>query len=264
MSAHSPFFIRMAAPGDVAECREIDVEAWGEDSAASEEMLLSRIATYPCGNFVAIDLSTGKIVGSIWSLSLKGKRISTWFDTSGDGMYGNACDPHGPILYGVNLSMRRAYAGRKVGHLLTERGAGMVWVLGKRFSLFGSRIPEFHQWQKVFSPEDYIHVQKTPGGLLFFVDPINGNCHAGPFTTDAHIAGVRIDPRSWPQVAAVPSHSEALDGELAYFLSPRPKGKAPRIMRLLPGYFPDPDSLDYGVLVGWENDQYADDWRDEP
>ena len=69
-------FIRMARPDDAEECHRIDVEAWGEESAATAEMMRQRIATYRSGNFVAIERDTGVIVGSVWTMAACVKKWS--------------------------------------------------------------------------------------------------------------------------------------------------------------------------------------------
>lgn len=255
----SPFFIRMARLSDVAACRAIDVEAWGEDMAASEEMLRSRIERYPCGNFVAIDRDTGDIVGSAWTLAIADKLVTTWWECSGEGEY-RSCDPHGDIIFGVNLAAKPAHEERGAGAALTVRVAEMAWLLGKRRSVFGARLPQYHLWAPVFAAEDYIRMRKARStGSLYFTDVASGRIHAVRENAIAPGAGFllpRVDPRGWPVVAALPLDASPLDGFLAYFMGIPVRGQPCRIYKLLPEYFADPDSCNYGVLIGWENDQH--------
>lgn len=258
MTASSPFFVRTATPRDVRECHEIDVDAWGAASAAPEAMLLKRIERYPAGNFVAIDRATGAIVGSTWSLGISGMHaVSTWEATSGKGTYDGVCDPHSDTLYGINMSVRPGYSGRGVGEHLALRCAEMAWILGKRWALMGCRIPEYHKWQAVFTAEDYIRLLRHSGSL-YFVDPMTGMTHVGPKAATLFGTAARVNPRAWPMISAAPQGARTFDGELAYFTSFVVRGQPCRILRLLPGYFPDPESCDYGALISWENDQHPD------
>ncbi len=47
-------------------------------------------------------------------------------------------------------------------------------------------------------------------------------------------------------------HDIILDPELRFYLRPY-LGSMPRIVKILPNYFNDPESLNYGVLVEWNN-----------
>jgi hypothetical protein len=257
-TTNQPFFIRMARSEDVPVCHAIDVEAWGEDSAASEEMMLERIRSYPFGNLVAIDPSSEEIVGSVWSMPITSDAgIRTWSSTTGNGSYGSACDPFGDVTFGVNVSARKAYAGQKLGQILIIRGVEIGWCLGRRFAMMGARIPCYHLWQHVLTPDDYARMEVDDDKNLYFPapeDPKNLVC-AGREATSVLNAGQPIDPRSWVRKArtSLTSRTRLLDPELAYLMDIVVTGDRCSISRVIPGYFPDPDSCDNGVLIGWKN-----------
>lgn len=257
-SQKSPFFMRMASPDDAQACHDIDVEAWGEDSAASVDMLRSRIDTYPCGNFVAIDRATGEIVGSVWTVATDEKPFSTWMAASGSGTYSGICNRDGDLLIGINVSVRPPYLGRGIGEMLVARAGETAWSLGKRKAVLGARMPEYHAWQDVLSAEDYIRVLRDISGRAYFRNPSSGTLHEGPMVDDLRqvAAGARIDPRTWPLYSADPGELRVLDAELAFFLDIHILGQRCRLYQLLPGYFPDPHSCDNGVLIGWENEEH--------
>jgi hypothetical protein len=253
------FRIRMAGPTDVPSCHAVDVEAWGEDSAASEEQLLSRIREYYAGMIVAED-ETGRIIGLGCTMAMdEPETMHTWSQTSGEGTYRGVCNPHGDLLFGVNMSVRDDWLKRGVGKALVVRAGEIGFALGKRKFHLGSRIPHLHEWQKVFRAEDYVRLCRK-GSQVYFQGE-GGTLRRGPMETDLAVFRQRdegfVDPRTWPVSDHRPLSLEAFDGELAFFLGIRINGEACQIVRLLPGYFPDPASCDYGVLVEWKNPAYG-------
>lgn len=255
-TVHTPFFIRMAQPGDVDSCRAIDVGAWGEESAATAEMLASRIATYPFGNFVAIDRANGEIIGTVWTVATDEKPVSTWWDVSGEGAYAGVCDMHGEVLFGINLSVPPTSARRGVGQLLVARVVEAAWTAGRRLAVLGSRIPEYHLWKDAFDVDDYVRLL-LGSGRAYFRDPATGVLHEGPTVDQLRAVQGRIDPRTWPQnTSPFPRELRVFDGELGFFMDVTVGPHRCRLFRTLPGYFPDPDSCDYGVLIGWVNQDH--------
>ena len=229
--------------------REIDVIAWGESSAASVDQLRKRIERFPQGNFAAVD-HDGNLLGSVWSVGMDTDYFKTWYASTGNGIYDNA-DPNGRYLFGVNASsLPDAPSG--IGTALIEMTAVAGFLTGKHWR-FGGRIPEYHLWQRAFAVEDYVRMQTMPDGTLFFTDPDTGTLHHGPNKVELSDRTSRVDPRTWPVADGKPGVLAALDEELHFFLQLKPLGIHPRIIRVLPDYFRDPPSLNYGVLMGEDN-----------
>jgi hypothetical protein len=244
------FYIRLARPEDAEPCHRIDVESWGEESAATVDMLQDRIATYPFGNFVAVSRATGEILGSVWSVAIRDKPIRTWWETSGEGRYRGVCDPNGDVVFGVNLSARPSEMG-SVGRALIIRVIEAAWVAGKRQIMLGLRIPGYHRWHEVFAVDDYVHLFRS-GPRTFFRDPETQVLREGPLFGVLRQGGL-VDPRGWPIAVNPPPDITVFDAELGLFLSVKEIGCSGRVYRVIPGYFPDPASLNNGVLAGVEN-----------
>ena len=254
------FFIRMATPADAQTCHEIDVAAWGEESAATVEMLLARLERWPIGNFVSVDRSTGRILGSVWSVAMDLKSIVTWWEASGEGTYAGICNPYGDVSYGVNVSVRPELSGHGLGEALVSRAVEAAWLAGRRWALLGSRIPHLHEWHDIVSVDDYVRLTVDDDDRVCYQEPDTGIWHVGPFKHDlrASAAGGMVDPRAWTVSAIAPVRPRVFDGELGFFLGIVADGRKCRVYRPLPGYFPDPDSCNYGVLIGWENHEHPD------
>jgi|GEM_PF-1991226 len=251
----TPFFIRMATPADAQTCHEIDVAAWGAESAASVEMLLARLERWPIGNFVAVDRATGLIIGSVWSVATDLKSIVSWWEASGEGTYANICNPYGDVSYGVNVSVRPEHMGAGIGEALVSRAVEAAWLAGRRWALLGSRIPHFHEWHDIITVDDYVLLTQDDHDRVCFQEPDSGVWRIGPLKHGlrASAIGGRVDPRTWPESAIAPVRPRVFDGELGFFLGIVGAGRRCRIFRPLPEYFPDPDSRNFGVLIGWEN-----------
>src|SRR5688572_6815965 len=260
------FFIRMATPADVQTCHEIDVAAWGAESAASVEMLQARLERWPIGNFVSIDRATGAIIGSVWSVATDLKSIVSWWEASGEGTYAGICNPYGDVSYGVNVSVRPELTGQGLGEALVSRAVEAAWLAGRRWALLGSRIPHYHEWHDILSVDDYVSLTQDDHDRVCFQDPDSGVWRIGPLKHDlrASAAGGRVDPRAWPVSAIAPLRPRVFDGELGFFLGIVADGRRCRVFRPLPEYFPDPDSRNFGVLIGWENHDHPEYGTSKP
>jgi hypothetical protein len=248
------FYIRMARPEDAVPCHRIDVECWGEESAATVEMLQDRIAIYPFGNFVAISRTTGEVIGSVWTVAIREKPITTWWEASGEGRYRGVCDPHSDLVFGVNLSARPSDVG-SVGRTLVVRAIEAAWIAGKRMIFLGSRIPGYHKWNTVFRVDDYVYLRRS-GPRVFFQEAETMLLREGPLFAVLRRGGL-VNPREWPHAINLPVDTSVFDAELGLFLSISVAGCPSCIHRVLPDYFTDPESLNYAALVGLENPDYV-------
>lgn len=258
-SSKTFFFIRMVRQSDIPDCRAVDVKAWGEEGAATEEMLISRVKTCPFGNFLAIDRASGEIIGSVWSFPIGEIPVTTWWGVTGEGEYGDALEVFGEVQYGVNVSVEPALLGRGVGEVLVARAIESGWIAGRRWAMLGSRIPEFHKWSDIIEPDDYVCLY-LGNGRTYYRNPESGCLHEGPEadTLRASAGDSGLTPKLWPISASEPDKLTALDGELNFFLRISVRGEACKVFKVLPDYFPDPESCDYGALIGWENQDHPD------
>jgi hypothetical protein len=249
---------RPASPALLDELCRVDIAAWGEDMAATREMLQRRMEVNPTGNYVAIESVSGRIAGSVWTLWVDDRSFQTWMEATGDGLYDGSHSPFGEVLFGANISVDRAVpATQAVGPFLIENVIGLVPATGRQYARMGGRMSGYRPWSKLIAPADYIrlyragpkiylhdidHEQWRDGGQ--FIELLHGRDTARQF----------IDPQAWPACQA-PLQVRPFDPDLASFTSVSILGRSLSIKRLLPGYFPDPDSCDNGVLLEWVNDE---------
>jgi predicted N-acetyltransferase YhbS len=249
----SSFNIRLAQPKDIQACREVDVAAWGEESAATESMLFDRIKNEPHGNFVLEDHNTGKILGSVWTVSLAELPSKSWWESTGEGTYNGVCSQNSEIGFGVNLAVHPDYTHQKVGEALAYHGLEAAWKNGKKIFVLGARIPEYHKWHEVFGVEDYLHVHLDDQKKLLFFNQCTQQFHQGPHIEELQGTTRRIDPaKNWPVCKSKPYPTGLLDGELNFFMRLRTRDTPCKVFKAIPDYFPDPESCNFGALIGWE------------
>lgn len=254
------FVIKQAVPEMVAGIRALDVAAWGEESAATEEMIESRIRINPFGNYVAVDKATGKIIGSVFTMIGDDKPVTNWMESTGNGTYKDVFNPYGEVLFGVNLAVSPDMQGQQAGIALFTRSADLIWVLGKKCGRLGGRIPEFRKWSGLFAAEDYVHLHLS-GEEIFFIK--NGQMRATDFAAIKKLRddGVKtkISPTEWPESPhGSMREMRPLDGELAFFCSCKVQGERVKVAGFLPDYFPgDADSEGHAALVEWWNPHFV-------
>jgi GNAT superfamily N-acetyltransferase len=230
----------------------LDVLAWGEGAAAAEDNLRARIEAQPGGNLVAIDTSTRNIVGSIWTVVCGAQPIANWWTASGRARYSGVCDEAGATVFGVSIAVHPDHHGRGIQAALIQRIVDAAWRAGKREISFGVPMCDFHLWKNTFSSEDYALLQRA-GEQVYFRDTLSGrlHCQSNAELLAARSAQRRIDPRAWPTSEAALEPLASYDSSLASFTSVSVDGRVPLVQRVLPGYFPNAGSCDFGVLVTW-------------
>jgi len=206
--------IRPAGPADLPGILELEKQAWGEDSAAMKEMVLSRIMTFPEGNLVAI--LGGEIVGLLCTLLVKNydlrNTFRTWYEATDYGQIAGLHDPEGETVYGVNLSVMPSIREHNIGRMLVCHGIEHLVVGANRpMTVLGGRMNGYAKY-----------LSKNPG----------------------------TDPGEYLQLVV---DGKTKDPSINFFTGLEFRGINYRAVRVLPDYFEDPESLDNGVLLVWDN-----------
>lgn len=204
--------IRQARLNDIPQLLEIDREIWPQ-FPATKEMFISRIETFPEGQFVAE--IEGQIIGSVFTQIIDYKdweeKNFSWNEITDNGTIKNTHNPKGDSIYGVGLAVRKKFQGRGVAALLMIEVGKLTIQKNLRQIFLGARIPGYC-YHSELPVEIYIKSKSKKGR---FVDP-----------------------------------------ELALY---QKYGVEP--IRPLPNYMPDPESLNYGVLMRWKNPFYGKSFR---
>lgn len=213
--------VRHASLADAKALADLDAAVWGKDKAAPEEMMQARLERFAHGVLIA-ESDEGKIVGSACSHRIKGfdpDAELSWWGCSGEGVFGNH-ERDGETAFGINISTL-ASQPRGVGTKLIEETLRRIVVGGNcARGVVGCRFAGWSEYKLKNSNE---FGTPTPEEYLGLRDG-SGRC------LDPHVrlfADIVVDG-----VPFVP-------------------------VRLLPNYYEDPDSENYGVLCMWMNPHWA-------
>jgi len=202
----------------------VEEEAWPKGLRASREMYESRLKTFPQGTFVAE--AGGKIEGVVVTEILNSdliNHIRTWDETTDNGYIRNTHNPEGDTIYGVNLSVSPR-AQKRVAIALLEAVGKLVIKYNLKQGLLGGRIPGFAKYFK-----QYCQKKNLPS-----------------------VSTEERDKIAEEYLWVTTSHSRTLDSEIGFY-----KKLGFKMIKLLPGYIEDPQSLNYGVLFLWPNPFYG-------
>ena len=220
--------IRQARVDDIEAILLVEKKAWPENLRASREMYQSRLRTFPQGTLVAE--TEGKIEGVVVSQIMNHNSIpdiSSWSEATDYGYIKNSHNPEGNSFYGVNLSVCHGSQSRVAMTLLEAVGKLAIRHNFKQIVL-GARIPSFARYLKH-------HCQKN--GISVISDK-------------------KRDKIAEDYIQATNRRGNPLDPQITFY-----QKVGMKIIKLLPNYFKDPESLNYGVLVLWSNPFYGKPFR---
>ena len=196
--------IRQAKAQDIMTIREIEVRSWGEEMAASTEIIKERMVVYPEGNVVAT-LSDGTIVGYACFIKVGERQLQkpiVWSEIT-DAKRSHVDDGH--VFYGVTLTGDPKHAKRNLGKHLLDYAKTITTESDMDSFMLGSRVPGYADW---FSKE---------GGSL------------SKYLTCSH--------KGLPRDRELRMYSQF----------------GFRLDQALPNYFEDPESLNNGALMVYDN-----------
>jgi predicted amidohydrolase/GNAT superfamily N-acetyltransferase len=70
-------------------------------------------------------------------------------------------DPEGDILYGIDIFIRPAFRGMRLGRRLYDYRKELCERLNLKGIVFGGRIPNYHKYEKELTPKEYIQKVRT-------------------------------------------------------------------------------------------------------
>lgn len=151
--------VRNTRPDDISGiielCRAVypDSPPWRPDQLASHQMV------FPEGQFVAIEETTQRIVGTAATLIVLWDDYETdtnWRDFTSHGTFANHDADRGRTMYGAEVMVRPDCQGRGIGKQLYQARRELAERLGLLRIRAGARLRGYHRYANRMSPREYV------------------------------------------------------------------------------------------------------------
>jgi GNAT superfamily N-acetyltransferase len=128
----------------------LDPDAW-----MRAEHFESQLRIFPEGQFVALDGE--RVIGQATALRVGAEAFAehTFLGITGN-LFLTTHDPHGPWLYGADMSVHPDYRGRKISKLLYDARKDLVRRLGVRGIVAGGQLAGYHNYRAQMGVEEYL------------------------------------------------------------------------------------------------------------
>lgn len=255
----SRYEIRQLASTDIPRVLELEAIKWKEQ-AATRATIESRLGNYPQGQFAVEHItyrdgeeSRRSIVAWLTAMAIDGDRVrtfGTWDSVSGCGTL-STCDPNGDTLIGVNLT---SVTNGATYIVLGEVLASIVgW--GKSRFIGGGRLNGFvafnehrtSEGKRPFAPGEYASLREIRG---YRINEVRIEQGLPILPDDQYVTLVNAQlARNGAEPLSDDDKPDYVCSNLRGYLSI----PGSYVVELIPGYFPDPSSDDWGVVIAWDN-----------
>jgi hypothetical protein len=255
----SVYEVRRLEHGDIPRILQIDTIKWREQ-AATRASIESRLAQYPQGQLVVDHLtmehgeaSRRSIVAWLTVMPIasdKVKTFGTWNEVSGGGTL-STCEPDGDTLIGVNLtSVTNGATYMVLGEMLAS-----VVEWGKARLIGGARLNGFvafndhrtAEGRRAFAPGEYANLREIRGHRINELR-IEQGLPALPDDQYVALVNAQRTRENQPLLDDRAAPDYVCSNLRGYLSIP-----GSYVVELIPGYFPDPASDNWGVVIAWDN-----------
>ncbi len=158
-AAAHPVAVRTTRPDDFAGISELCQQVYPGSIPWTDAHLSSHLRGFPQGQFVAVESSTGRVVGMAASLIVAWDDYAmqtSWRDFTDQGMFTNHDPERGRTLYGAEVMVRPGLQGRGVGSGLYRARSELVERLQLLRIRAGARLRGYHRHAAQISAEEYV------------------------------------------------------------------------------------------------------------
>lgn len=256
---HSVYQVRRITRADIGRLSEIEALKWG-GQAATQELIERRISTYPQGQVGAVHSTVidGRTVRSslaAWITVMAAREAQVRSFTSWDAVTANGtiatCDPKGDVLVGVNLtSVTQGATYMLVGEMLAS-----VVAWGKQKFIGGARLNGFvafnehraGEGRRPLTADEYANLRELRGHRI---NERRLDYGLAPLSDEAYVALV-------DRMRAVGGEPPRAPHERPDYVCSNLRGymsiPGAHMVAVVPDYFRDASSDDWGVVIDWTN-----------
>lgn len=159
MPALGSVVIRRPEPADFPEVVALTRAVYTTSPPWSADQLGSHLAVFPEGQFVAVEVATGRVVGMAASLIVLWDDYDTrasWRDFTAGGRFTNHDPASGRTLYGAEVMVHPDCQGRGIGSALYTARRALAERLGLLRIRAGARLRGYHRFAATESAEAYV------------------------------------------------------------------------------------------------------------
>ncbi len=147
---------------DYQELKETMISSYDTMPEAywKKEQILNLLSRFPEGQIII--KVNGEIAGAALSLTVDYEQFDdhhTYKEITGNFTF-STHTPFGDTLYGIDLFIKPKYRGLRLGRRLYEYRKELCEKLNLKQMVFGGRIPNYHKYEKKFTPKEYIEKVK--------------------------------------------------------------------------------------------------------
>lgn len=155
----SRIVVRHTQQQDFAGIAALSREVYVDSPPWSETLLSSHLEVFPEGQFVAVEVETGRVVGMAASLIVLWDDYDIkmdWLSFTDRGLFTNHDPARGRTLYGAEVMVQPNMQRRGIGKKLYYARRELVYRLGLLRIRAGARLRGYHRYTHRMSAEEYV------------------------------------------------------------------------------------------------------------
>ena len=158
INSSSKIIVRNTTPEDFSKILQLSKAVYSFPPHWTERQLTSHLEVFPEGQFVAIDSSSGQLVGMAASLIIRWDDYDlhgSWKDFTDAGMFTNHDPVRGRTLYGGEVMVSPEMQRRGIGSAIYAARRRLVERLRLPRLRAGARLRGYYRYADKMSPEEY-------------------------------------------------------------------------------------------------------------
>jgi GNAT superfamily N-acetyltransferase len=158
-SPRSKIIVRNTRPEDFPGIEELSRQVYQDSPPWNEALLSSHLQVFSDGQFVALEVESGRIVGMAASLIVLWDDYDIkmdWLAFTNSGWFTNHDPEHGRTLYGAEVMVQPNMQRRGIGKKLYHARRDLVQRLGLLRIRAGARLRGYHRQAHRLSAEEYV------------------------------------------------------------------------------------------------------------
>jgi ribosomal protein S18 acetylase RimI-like enzyme len=151
--------VRQTTAADFGAIRALTEAVYPGTPGWTDAQLASHLRVFPEGQFVAVEESTGRVVGMAASLIVWWNdydMTTNWRDFTGGGMFTNHDPVKGRTLYGAEVMVHPGLQGSGVGTKLYDARRALTIRLGLLRIRAGARLRHYSRYAATMTAEEYV------------------------------------------------------------------------------------------------------------